>query len=187
LKIIDAPNKVMSWTNVDKAEVYGLEFETRKRLDFLSTTYSSFQVGGNFSLIYSKVDIDPIELESIRVYEPDAAATRQFQGQSPYIVNLFLDFENNDLGFTSSIYYNVYGKRLASVGSLGTPDVFEMPTNILNFSSTQRLIDNLILKVQIENILNASNEKVQEFKDKSYIYSSYLRGRSLSVGLSYKI
>lgn len=187
LKIIDAPNKVMSWTNVDKAEVYGLEFETRKRLDFLSTSYSSIQVGGNFSLIYSKVDIDPIELESIRVYEPDAAATRQFQGQSPYIVNLYLDYENNDLGFTSSIYYNVYGKRLASVGSLGTPDVFEMPTNILNFSSTQRLIDNLILKLQIENILNASNEKVQEFKDKSYIYSSYLRGRSLSVGLSYKI
>jgi len=187
LKIIDAPNKVMSWTNVDKAEVYGLEFETRKRLDFLSTSYSSIQVGGNFSLIYSKVDIDPIELESIRVYEPDAAATRQFQGQSPYIVNLYLDYENNDLGFTSSVYYNVYGKRLASVGSLGTPDVFEMPTNILNFSSTQRLIDNLILKVQIENILNASNEIVQEFKDKSYIYSSYLRGRSLSVGLSYKI
>ena len=187
LKIVDAPNKVMSWTNVDQAQVFGLEFETRTRLDFLSNSTNNFQFGGNFSLIYSKVDIDANELASLRIYEPDSKSTRQFQGQSPYIVNLYLDYENSDLGFTSSIYYNVYGKRLASVGSLGTPDVFETPTNLLNFTTTKSLIANLMLKIQVENILNASNEKIQEFKGNTYIYSSYLRGRSLSVGLSYKI
>jgi len=187
LKIVDAPNKVMSWTNVDQAQVYGLEFETRTRLDFLSNSTNNFQFGGNFSLIYSKVDIDATELTSLRIYEPNTKSTRQFQGQSPYIVNLYLDYENSDLGFTSSIYYNVYGKRLASVGSLGTPDVFETPTNLLNFTTTKSLIANLMLKIQVENILNASNEKIQEFKGNTYIYSSYLRGRSLSVGLSYKI
>lgn len=187
LKIVNAPNKVMSWTNVDQAQVYGLEFETRTRLDFLSNSTNNFQFGGNFSLIYSKVDIDATELASLRIYEPDTKSTRQFQGQSPYIVNLYLDYENSDLGFTSSIYYNVYGKRLASVGSLGTPDVFETPTNLLNFTTTKSLIANLMLKIQVENILNASNENIQEFKGNTYIYSSYLRGRSLSVGLSYKI
>jgi len=187
LKIVNAPNKVMSWTNVDQAQVYGLEFETRTRLDFLSNSTNNFQFGGNFSLIYSKVDIDATELASLRIYEPDTKSTRQFQGQSPYIVNLYLDYENSDLGFTSSIYYNVYGKRLASVGSLGTPDVFETPTNLLNFTTTKSLVANLMLKIQVENILNASNENIQEFKGNTYIYSSYLRGRSLSVGLSYKI
>jgi TonB-dependent receptor len=186
-KIIDAPNKVISWTNVDKAEVYGLEFETRTRIDFLSTTFSSFQVGGNFSLIYSKVDIDKDELANINVYEPGASSTRQFQGQSPYIVNVYLDYENSNLGLTSSLFYNVYGKRLAAVGSLGTPDVFEEPTNLLNFTATKTLVENLLLKIKVENILNAANNKIQEFKGKTYTYSSYLRGRSLSLGLSFKI
>lgn len=187
LKIIDAPNKVMSWTNVDEAQVYGLEFETRKRIDFLSTSSSNFQVGGNFSLIYSQVDIDKDELENIKVYEPDVSSTRQFQGQSPYIVNLYVNYENSDLGITSSIYYNVFGKRLASVGSLGTPDVFETPTNLLNFTLTKTLIANLMFKLKLENVLNATNKKVQEFKGQTYTYSSYLRGRRLSIGLTYKI
>jgi outer membrane receptor for ferrienterochelin and colicin len=186
-KIVDAPNKVVSWTNVDEAQVYGLEFETRKRLDFLSTSSTNFQIGGNLSLIYSKVDINPVELENIRVYDPDASSTRQFQGQSPYIINLYLNYENNDLGFTSSIYYNVYGKRLSSVGSLGTPDVFETPTNLLNFTLTKTLIANLMLRLKVENILNASNEKIQEFKGQTYIYSSYLRGRKLSLGFTFTI
>ena len=187
MKIIDAPNKVISWTNVDEAQVYGLELENRQRLDFLSTSSNNFLIGGNLSLIYSKVDIDPKELENIRVYEPNASATRQFQGQSPYIINLYLNYENSDLGLTSSIYYNVYGKRLFSVGSLGTPDVYETPTNLLNFTATKTLISNLMLKLKIENILNAANEKVQEFKGNTYIYSSYLVGRRISVGLTYKI
>ena len=34
LKIVDAPNKVMSWTNVDKAEVYGVEIEDKKKARF---------------------------------------------------------------------------------------------------------------------------------------------------------
>ncbi len=187
MKIIDAPNKVISWTNVDKAEVYGLELENRQRLDFLSTSSNNFLIGGNLSLIYSKVDIDPKELENIRVYEPNASATRQFQGQSPYIINLYLNYENSELGLTSSIYYNVYGKRLFSVGSLGTPDVYETPTNLLNFTATKILISNLMLKLKIENILNAANEKIQKFKGNTYIYSNYLVGRRISVGLTYRI
>ncbi len=186
-KIIDASNKVVSWTNVDKAEVYGLEFETRTRIDFLSSKASNFKIGGNFSLIYSSVDIDEDELGNIRVYEPDAESTRQFQGQSPYIVNLYLDYSNSNLGFTSSLFYNVFGKRLAAVGSLGTPDVFESPINLLNFTATKTIIENLMLKLKVENLLNAANEKIQKFKGNTYIYSSYLRGRRVSLGLSFQI
>ncbi|VAX28430.1 TonB-dependent receptor [hydrothermal vent metagenome] len=186
-KIVDAPNKVISWTNVDKAEVYGIEFETRKRLDLISTPINNFQLGGNLSLIYSKVDIDPDELKNIRVYEPDALSTRQFQGQSPYIINLFLDYDNHNLGLTVSLYYNVYGKRLASVGSIGAPDVFETPTQLMNFTATKILITNLMLRLKIENLLNSKVERIQEFKGNNYIYSSYMRGRRLTVGLSYNI
>ncbi len=187
LKIVDGPNKVVSWTNVDNAKVYGLEFETRTKIDYISSETSTFQVGGNLSLISSSVDIDSLELKNIRAYEPDASATRQFQGQSPYVINLFLNYENSDLGLTSSLYYNVYGKRLASVGSMGTPDVFEKPANLINFSATKTILNSLVLKLKINNLLNDQHIKIQEFKGKEYIYSSYLIGRNISIGLSYKI
>ena len=161
--------------------------KTRKRLDFISGDGSNFQLGGNLSLIYSRVDIDPLELESIRVYEPGASSSRQFQGQSPYIVNFYLDYENYDLGLTTSFYYNVQGKRLASVGSIGAPDVFETPTHLLNFTATKTLISNLMLRLKVENLLNSKVEKIQEFKGNTYIYSSYLTGTRLTVGLNYRI
>lgn len=187
LKIVDAPNKVLSWTNVDEANVYGLEFEIRKNIDFLSNHQNSFRVGSNLSLIYSRVDIDPEELANIRVYEPKTSASRQFQGQSPYVVNLYLDYENKNMDLTTSVYYNVFGKRLYSVGSLGAPNVYEKPVNLLNMSVTKSLISNLMIKVKIENLLNASNTKVQEFNGNEYVYSSYLRGRKISFGLTFKI
>ncbi len=187
LKIVDGPNKVVSWTNVDNAKVYGLEFEARTKVDYISSETSTFQVGGNFSFVSSSVDIDSLELINIRAYEPEAPATRQFQGQSPYVINLFLNYENSNLGLTSSLYYNVYGKRLASVGSMGTPDVFEKPANLINFSATKTILKNLVLKLKINNLLNAQHKKIQEFKGNEYIYSNYLIGRNISIGLNFKI
>ncbi len=187
LKIVDAPNKVLSWNNVDKASVYGVEFEIRKRLDFISNKLNDFILGGNLSLIHSSVDIDPEELENIMVYEPNAPSVRQFQGQSPYVINCYVNYENLNRGLTFSIYYNVFGDRLYSVGSLGTPDVYEKPSHILNLTLIKTLISNINLKLKIENALNTSTTKVQRFKGKEYVYSSYLRGRKISFGLSFKL
>ncbi|NOX65081.1 MAG: TonB-dependent receptor [Chlorobi bacterium] len=186
-KIVNAPNKVLSWTNVNKAEVYGLEFEARTKIGFLSNRTNNLQLGGNLSLIRSSVDIDSLELENRRAYEPYASSTRQFQGQSPYVINFFLDYENMNFGLTASLYYNVFGKRLSTVGSMGAPDVYEKPLNLINFTATKSLIENLQLTFRVQNLLNAKNVRVQEYKGKEYIYSSYYRGRVFSVGLNYKI
>lgn len=186
-KILDGVNKIISWTNVPSAQVQGIELEARKNLDFLDNSLSDFVFGGNFSYIWSEVDIDSKELQGIREYEPNASGTRPFQGQSPYLVNLYLNFEDYDSGWMASLYYNVFGKRLATVGSVGAPDVYEKPFNMLNASVSKKLFDNLSLKITAKNLLNSSVEQFQEFKGTEYIYKSYKIGSGISAELKYSL
>lgn len=186
-KILDGVNKVNSWVNVPNADVEGIEIEARKNLSFLFPSLSNFVFGSNFSYIWSQVDIDSKELESIRVYEPDASSTRPFQGQSPYLVNLYLNFDDENSGWSASIFYNVFGKRLATVGSVGAPDVYEKPFNMLNASVSKKLLQNLSLKISAKNILNSKLEKVQEFKGNEYVYQSYRTGSGIAVELKYNL
>ena len=186
-KILDGVNKVNSWANVPHADVRGIELEARKNLSVISSSLSGFVFGGNFSYIWSEVDIDSKELESIRAYEPDASSTRPFQGQSPYLVNLYLNYDDENAGWSASIFYNVFGKRLATVGSVGAPDVYEKPFNMLNASVTKKLFQNLSLKISAKNILDSKVEKFQEFKGKEFIYNSYRIGSGISLELKYNL
>ncbi len=175
-----------TWKNVKEARAYGLELEMRKRLDVLHHSLSHFQLGANLSLIHSQVSIAANELELIRALRPEASATRPFQGQSPYLVNLNLSYENAATGISSSLYYNVFGKRLDRVSYGGTPDVYEKPAALLNFSFSWKFMKHLSLKFAANNLLNPDHTKYQFFKGKEYIYSQYKRGRAISLGLSYR-
>lgn len=186
-KITDAVNLLYSWENVPEATVYGVEFEVRERLDILHESLRNFLIGANVSFINSKVDIDQAELERIKVYEPDASSTRQFQGQSPYIINANINYDDYENGFSASLYYNVFGRRLTAVGSAGAPDVFEEPFHLLNMSISKSLIYNLTLDVAVNNILNSKETKLQEFKGEEYIYTSHNNGTSVTFGLKYSL
>ncbi len=185
LKITDAVNSLVEWRNVPEAIVYGLEFEIRKNLEFLSESLVNFSMGANLTLIHSQVDIDPEELENLRVFDPDADNTRPFHGQSPYIINANINYDDWDNGLTASLFYNVSGRRLTAVGSVGAPDVYEEAFHLLNFSLSKKVYENISLKLSVNNILNDRQEKIQEFKGTEYIYSSHTKGVSYSVGMKY--
>ncbi len=175
-----------TWKNVKEAKAYGMELEMRKKLDMLHSALSNFMLGANLSLIYSKVSIAASELELIRSLRPDAPDTRAFQGQSPYLVNVNLSYEDAASGISSSLYYNIFGKRLERVSYGGTPDVYEKPAGLLNFSIGWKFMQQWRFRFAANNLLNPAHTKYQRFKGKDYIYSQYHRGRSFSLGLSYK-
>jgi TonB-dependent receptor len=185
--IVDATNKVLSWQNVNKADIYGLEFEFRKRLLFLGDFFSNITLGGNFSYTQSRVQIPQAELSELRVYEPAAKDYRPFQGQSPYIVNLFADYDDYSNGISASLYYNTFGKRLYAIGSIGAPDIYEEPFAMLNFTFSKRLFSNIHLKVSAKNLLDTKQLRTQEFKSHKYVYNSHRYGSVFSVGIKYSI
>ncbi len=180
-------NREIMWKNVDQAIAYGVELEARKSLDVITSSLRNFQLGGNLSLVHSEVDISEEQLRLIRETRPDASKKRQFQGQSPFLLNLTLTYDNMDKGFSSSLYYNVFGERLSVVSIGGTPDVYEQPAHLLNFTSSYTFAKHLQLSFKVKNILDSRLEKTQLFNGQNYIYSAYTRGREFSLGLKYDL
>lgn len=175
-----------TWKNVDEAVTYGLELELRKRLDVVHRSLTNFVLASNLSYIHSQVSIAESELNLIRQLRPKASSTRPFQGQSPYLLNLNLSYEDARSGLSASIYYNVFGKRLDRVSYGGTPDVYEKSVGLLNFSFDWNFMEHLSLSFAANNLLNPKHVKYQRFNGQDYIYSQYRRGRTISLGLSYQ-
>ena len=181
--------RFISFQNVERGAVYGLELEARKRMDSWSSNpvLRRLSIGGNFSLVQSVVDIPEAELVIIRASDPLAASTRPLEGQSPFLLNLNAGYENYESGTAASLFYNVFGDRLLAVTEGATPDVFEKSRADLDFTLTQDLPANLRAKVTLKNILGSDLRQIQTFKDRIYDYMSYSRARTVSLGLSYVI
>lgn len=186
-RVIVTTNGEIQFQNVDRALVSGLELEFRKQLDQLHPSLSNFQVGGNLSLIRSQVDIAPSELAIIRALDPGAAETRKLQGQSPYVVNIDVMYDNTDTGTLMSVHYNVFGERLSEVSTGGTPNAFEQPAGMLDITGSQRLWDRVTLKFSATNLLDPDIKKAHPFNKEEFIRSLYKRGRTVSLGFSYGI
>lgn len=186
-KAIKNDNREIQFQNVGEATVFGAEFEARLRLDHLHASLASFEIGGNFSMVHSRVDIPEFELLVLRQSDPNADDTRPLQGQSPYVLNLNLGYENSDNGLMANLHYNVFGERLSEVSKGGTPDIYEQPFNSLDLNTSYRVLGDLKVKFAAKNLLDAKMKKVHHFLDVDYIYQEHSYGRSFSLGFSLDI
>lgn len=182
--------------NVNDATVLGVEVEFRKNLSFMSDALKNFSLGANLTFVDSKVTLDKSaggEYESRQRLLKDGetlADTRTMQGQSPYIVNGYLNYSAVESGWEASLNYNVQGKRLTIVGISVNPDVFEKPFNALNFKVSKAMgVDRKFrMSLAAQNLLNAKRQKVyQSFGTADSIYEQFIPRQSFSLGASYRI
>ena len=189
IEVSDNPmsqNSELTWINVDQATVYGVEFDVRKKLDFIQAI-RNVKLSVNFTYVYSEVGIDSAELESIRSTDPEAKDTRVMGGQSPYVLNAAIGYENANLGLDINLVYNVTGPKLVVITKSGTPDIYEQPFNSLNLIITKQLNDRFLLEFNAKNILNPVAKKTYSYLGQEYIYRSYTKGSIFEVGVKYKI
>jgi TonB-dependent receptor len=182
-----ASNKIITFTNVDRAQILGAEFEARLGLDYLLDELNNFSLGFNLSLVNSTIDIPQTELNNRLAMDPSSETTRQLQGQSPYMINVDLTFSKTEWGTVAGFYYNTFGERLSTVSANLTPDVFEQPANLLNFTMSQQMFEYFYLNLSVKNLLDAEIREVYKYKGNDFTYQSYKIGRKISVGISYKI
>ncbi len=138
-----------SFRNADAAMSYGIEVEVKKSLRFISQTgiWKDFAIVANGAYIKSQVDLGSNSAGQSR--------TRPMMGQSPYIVNGGVYYQNDTLGFSASLLYNVMGPRIRVVGTFGTPDIYEMPRNSLDLSISKFFWKkHLEVRFAAQNILN---------------------------------
>lgn len=141
-----------SFANAEAANSLGIELEFRKSFAFLKNN-KTFRFLKDFSLvlngayIYSRVYFNEEQLLSNK-------GKRPMQGQSPYIINAGLQYQNDKIGLQLNVLYNVVGKRIVFVGDINTPDIYEMPHNLLDFTFSQRIYKFISIKGGVQDILN---------------------------------
>lgn len=150
--------------NVNDASVYGIEFEVRKGLTFITEGLKNFTVSTNLSLIKSKVQMSQEEFNGRMAFQrtdETIERTRPLQGQSPYLINASMQYENK--GWEAALTYNVQGERLSIVGINSSPDVYDQPFNSLNINVNRTLggpEGKIRLGIGAENILG---DKVESY------------------------
>ncbi len=178
----------LSYGNVESAYSYGAEVELRQQLGDVHDVFSPFFMSTNFSLIWSDVQGDSIVWRNGEsVQNIGAILDRPLQGQSPYLFNLTLGYENAVSHTLASLYFNVFGKRISRVGyKIGAKtmaNVYEMPHPDFDFTLQQPLGPNLKLKAAVENILDPEIR----FEQDGYPTEVYKLGRTFAVGISYRM
>lgn len=175
---------VVEYLNKSSATVYGLEVEARTKLDRLAPWLRHVQIGANMSLVQSEVDRSEEELTAIRAFDDDPSTTRQLQGQSPYLVNLNVSYENPDSGTSLNVLYNRFGDRLDTVTRNGL-DIFEEARGTLDVTASQALMHGITFKASVKNVLDAEYVTSQSFGGTTFVNDRNPIGRTVSVGVSY--
>lgn len=193
-----SPNNIQP-KNIKQAIVYGGELEFKKKLTKEGAKLKIY-LGTNITYIYSQVNTKDVIVDENGKTEYDIRVEnartgekinifRPMQGQSPYIVNAFINFGLDSLGLEMNLSYNVQGEKLAIVGSGVVPDVYENPFHSLNFKASYKFgkKDKMKLSLVAKNILNDNFEQFyKSYKADKEIYMSYSRGTGFSLGFSYK-
>lgn len=179
-----AQNDELTFRNVPNAQLYGVEFEFRKSLEFLTPALSNFRASGNVVLIKSQVDIDEQQLTLIRELDPDAASTRAMFGQSPYSINGELAYVNDSIGLNASANFNVFGPRISNVSRGATPNVVEQPRPTLDMSIA-KTFGRVSVRFRARNLFDPLFEQTQTLNGQDFVFRSYRVGRTFSVGVSY--
>jgi TonB-dependent receptor len=147
--------------NLETANVFGLELELRKDLSTWFSGFENWKLNFNGSYIISdeKYSEDELKLRRLGLREGQTlGSSRPLQGQSPFLINAGIEYNNQDKGFQGGLFYNVQGKTLQVVGNGFYPDVYTMPFNSLNFNVIKQLKKNRTLTLKVTNLLDDNRE-----------------------------
>lgn len=154
-------NNIRSWMNARKPAInYGIEFEVRKNLTFLTDALSEVTFSGNYSYIVSSVKVWD---EAARQLKP-----RPMQGQSPFTLNLGLLYIHPTWGMSVNVLYNTFGKRIIEVNNTDKGDIYEFPRNVIDLTISQNILERYELKFSVKDLL----AEPQYFAGKNFDRSS---------------
>ncbi|WP_452218489.1 TonB-dependent receptor domain-containing protein [Lacinutrix undariae] len=188
---LQAPTQVTP-ANLGNAKVYGAEFEFRQKLGFISESLDNLKFNANVSIIKSQLTMSDDEFNARSLSARDGETIereRDLQGQSPFLINVGLDYNNSDAGLQTGLFYNVQGKTLEVVGTGIVPDVYTQSFHALNFTMNKSFGEDRrsSVELKVNNILGSERESSYEsYKTSDQIYSLRDPGTEISLGYNFK-
>lgn len=148
-----------TFANYKSGYTYGVEFDVRKNLDFAdkwlnANFFKNFNFVGNAA--FMKSEVVPIETAQTDV--------TPLQGQSPYMYNGGLYYQNDSLSLQATLVYNVYGPRIFVLGQTKnqTGNVWELPFHSLDLVVSKRFFKHYTFTFGVQNLLNSYTRQFQD-------------------------
>ncbi|MEY4586323.1 MAG: hypothetical protein RIT05_741 [Bacteroidota bacterium] len=176
--------------NAQDATTIGAELEIRKNLVSLQDGDAQLSTFVNLTYISSTVT-----LASTSGGGQAVSSSRPLQGQSPYLMNMGLQYDNSKKGISSSLLYNRIGQRMSLVGlnDLGFPDVYERPRDQVDFQLTKKIFAGKgELRLTWSDILNPYyyfyenvNEQTSFQDGTDRLFYAFKPGSTITFGFTY--
>jgi TonB-dependent receptor len=182
-------NLILSYTNPNSAQNFGVEVEIRKSLGFFneSSFLENLLFYVNAAYIKSTVDFN----ENSNPYDEE----RPLQGQSPYLINGGLQYSSRASRFNVSALYNRIGHRISAVGFQGYPDIYENARDIVDLQFGLKVLESKgEVKLNVSDILNqravfyqnvSTSDKTSYSAGGDRTQYSYRYGTNFSLSFSY--
>ncbi len=171
------------------ATSYGVEFDIRKSLKEMTANriLQNLTLVANASFIKSDIQVSAEGVAS------GLNPNRPMVGQSPYIINGGLYYDNDSLGWQITVLYNRIGPRVTIVGIPDIPEVYEMSRDMLDIAITKSFKNGFSVRAGVQDVLKQDfvflqdanqDGKLSRANDQRLQY--FNRGNYWSVTLSYK-
>ncbi|HJP63133.1 MAG TPA: TonB-dependent receptor [Mucilaginibacter sp.] len=180
---VNASTPEISYLNVKKATTYGLEFELRKKLEFIGDqqAFKNTTLYTNLSLVKSEVQ-DPSLI----------GKKRPMVGQSPYVINAGILHTEFDQKLSFNLLYNRIGGRIFKSRGANFPNVYESPRNVLDFQVGYKTFKNRgEFKLNAADLLNnkyqffLDYDENGKFSGADRVFSRYKQGSNISLVFTY--
>ena len=174
--------------NTEKAYSMGLELDARKQFTEFKNSTGFLNYLKNLTVIFNTSLIKSEINTSAQGFARDKK--RIMQGQSPYIINLGLNYASEASKLSVGVNYNRLGKRIAYVGNPLNPHTWELPRNSLDLTIQKELGKRVTFKAGIKDILNNPVRFVQYYGENDKIEADtyhFTPNRSFSAGIVVKL
>ncbi|HEY0977143.1 MAG TPA: outer membrane beta-barrel protein [Flavobacteriales bacterium] len=176
----------LTYKNAAGADNLGVEVEVRRSLASMSSATWAEKVGVVFngSVIKSTVDLGEQAVGQKR--------ERPMMGQSPYVANAGVYYDDAKTGLRGSVLWNVFGRRLYAVGNSLFPDIYEMPRNSVDITVSKTLGKHFDVKLSVQDLLNQRMSLKQDSDGNGTIDGvdedvlTFRRGQYFSAGVGYR-
>ena len=179
-------NPEIHYENIPDSKLYGVEAEVRKSLGYVNIL-RDFEIGANITFIHSEMEEDSAFLASARMVDTLYPAKREMFGQSSFIINANLGYQNDSIGMRANLVFNVSGPKIILITKGGLPNVYEQPMPMLDFNISKSFGERWSLKFSVKNILNSEFKQTYAFEGADYYFIGNKPGREFKIGVTYLI
>ena len=170
--------------NAVRGSTIGIELEAQKSLGFISHALRGLLLQANLTLLRSRITLP----DSLGVFSPDL----QFQGQSPYLINVDFIYQAERPNVTASLLFNYFGNRVFRYGALSGqtqgPNYIEVGHETLDAKVVFGLSKHWQLSIDGKNLTNALvllETDDENAADAQRIAGSVRYGVDLNVAVNY--